>query len=176
MILYRELCLEEINRELFSHFQRKQEVTQCWRKVNGEWLVKDIAFVDDWGEPEYTELIRCLKNTVLTNGFVIGAFSDGRLKGFASIESKPFGKYNQYMDLSSIHVSQDMRRKGVGKELFQRIKDYAKKHGAQKLYISAHSAVESQAFYRALGCVEAEEYNTEHVEKEPCDCQLECRL
>ncbi|MCI8896985.1 MAG: hypothetical protein HFI61_04170, partial [Lachnospiraceae bacterium] len=34
-------------------------------------------------------------------------------------------------------------------------------------------AVETQAFYRAMGCVEAQEYNKEHVEKEPYDCQLE---
>ena len=49
-------------------------------------------------------------------------------------------------------------------------------NGAGKLYISAHSAVESQAFYKSMGCVEAGEYNPEHVEKEPYDCQLECRL
>lgn len=33
-----------------------------------------------------------------------------------------------------------------------------------------------QAFYRALGCVEAQVYNKEHVEKEPYDCQMECVL
>ena len=45
-----------------------------------------------------------------------------------------------------------------------------------KLYISAHSAVESQAFYKAMGCVEAEVYHQGHVEEEPYDCQLECGL
>jgi len=48
--------------------------------------------------------------------------------------------------------------------------------GAEKLYISAHSSVESQAFYRSMGCAEAEEYNARHVELEPCDCQLEYLL
>ena len=48
--------------------------------------------------------------------------------------------------------------------------------GAKKLYISAHSAVETQAFYRAMGCVEAQEYNQKHVEAEPYDCQMECSL
>ncbi len=52
----------------------------------------------------------------------------------------------------------------------------AKAMGAEKLYISAHSSKESQAFYKAVGCVEAEEYNPASVEKEPCDCQLEYRL
>lgn len=176
MIIYRELYLDEINQELFSTFQRRQNVTKCWRKIDGEWLVKDIAFVDDWTEQEYEELTQYLRNTILTNGLVIGAFVKGQLKGFASIESTLFGNYNQYIDLSNIHVSQELRGKGIGKELFQRAKAHAKKHGAQKLYISAHSAIESQAFYRAMGCVEAEEYNREHVEKEPCDCQLEYRL
>lgn len=55
-------------------------------------------------------------------------------------------------------------------------KIWAQEHGAKKLYISAHSAVESQAFYETVGCVEAEECNQGHVEKEPYDCQLECIL
>ncbi len=80
------------------------------------------------------------------------------------------------MDLSSLHVSQDMRRKGVGRELFTRASAFARERGAQKLYISAHSAVESQAFYRAMGCVEAEEYQQAHVDKEPFDCQMEYDL
>ncbi len=42
------------------------------------------------------------------------------------------------------------------------------------LYISAHSAVETQAFYKKMGCTEAQQYRQEHVEQEPYDCQLEC--
>ena len=59
---------------------------------------------------------------------------------------------------------------------FTNIKEWAKQIGAIKLYISAHSAVESQAFYKSMGCVEAEIYNQKHVEDEPYDCQLECDL
>lgn len=176
MTIYRELCLDEINQELFSAFQRRQDVTKCWRKVDGEWVIKEVAFIDDWTKQEYEELTQYLQNTIVTNGTVIGAFVKEQLKGFASIESALFGSHNQYIDLSCIHVSEDMRGKGIGRELFQTVKAYAKKQGAQKLYISAHSAIETQAFYRAMGCVEAKEYNEAHVEKEPCDCQLECRL
>lgn len=69
-----------------------------------------------------------------------------------------------------------MRGQGIGKCLFAAAKEWAKENGAKKLYISAHSAVESQAFYRAMGCVEAEVYHQKHVEAEPYDCQLECLL
>lgn len=139
-------------------------------------MIKDAPFVDDWSEEDYQTLVSCLKNTAATGGFVYGAFCDGALKGFVSVEPGLMGVGRDYMDLSSIHVSEDMRGQGVGKQLFLAARDWAREKGAGKLYISAHSAVESQAFYKAMGCVEAQEYQREHVEKEPFDCQLECRL
>ena len=174
MICYRDLTISEINYELFQAFKRRQVVTDCWRKENGKWVIKSVPFIDDWGEQEYKILIECLKNTIAAGGLVCGAFADGELKGFVSVEGAPIGSESQYMDLSSIHVSQDMRGQGIGRELFSIAKDFAMKNNVKKLYISAHSSVESQAFYKAMGCIEAKEYNSEHVEKEPYDCQLEC--
>lgn len=174
MIEYREVKAEEINHDLFRAFVRRQVVVDCWRREEGKWVIKPDPFVDDWSERDYQELIGCLKHTLATDGMVQAAFVDGKLKGFVSVEGTPIGSRHQYMDLSSIHVSEDMRRSGIGKALFLLAKQFAKERGAEKLYISAHSAVESQAFYRSMGCVEAEEYNQEHVEREPYDCQLEC--
>ena len=173
---YRRINENEMNRELFSDFVRRQVVTKCWRKEDGEWKIKDVSFIDDWSEEEYATLVSCLNNTILTGGLVYGAFSNGVLKGFVSVEPTLFGGEQKYLDLSSIHVSQDMRGQGIGKELFLAAKEWARENGAKKLYISAHSSVESQAFYKAMGCVEAEVYNQKHVEEEPCDCQLECSL
>lgn len=175
-IEYRELQESEIDLSLFSEFQRRQEVTECYRKVRGKWEIQTIPFIDDWTPEDYAFLVKCLKNTARTGGYVAGAFAGGALKGFVSVEPVLFGSRKQYMDLSSIHVSEEMRGCGIGRELFLRAKEAARAKGAKKLYISAHSAVESQAFYRAMGCAEAEEYERSHVEKEPCDCQLECRL
>lgn len=175
-IQYRALCEEEISLSLFQNFIRHQVVTKCWRKENGEWIVKDAPFIDDWSEEEYKILVSCLKNTIISGGLVYGAFYEGKLKGFVSVESEWFGGEREYLDLSSIHVSEDMRKQGIGKALFLAAKEWAKQKGAKKLYISSHSAVESQAFYRAMGCVEARVYHQEHVEREPYDCQLECRV
>lgn len=105
-----------------------------------------------------------------------GAFCGNALKGFASVESALFGSAQEYLDLSCIHISEDMRGKGIGSILFDTAKDWAKKKGGKKLYISSHSAVETQAFYNAMGCVDAQEYNQHHVELEPYDRQLECLL
>ena len=170
---YRELNMEEISQELFNHFIRRQQVHQCWRKIDGQWVIQEHPFVDDWKEEDYEYLVSCLKNTVKTGGVVYGAFKAGELKGFASVEGGVFGSKQQYMELTSLHGSADLRGNGAGRALFMRAAAWARSHGAGKLYISGHSAVETQAFYKAMGCVEAEEYNAEHVRQEPFDCQLE---
>ena len=175
-ILYRPLALEEITPALSAGFERRQEVTRCWRKENGAWLLKDIAFVDDWSPQDYDTLLEHLRHTLQTGGALIGAFQVERLAGFASVENEFFGSQKQYLLLSSLHVSLPSRHQGIGRKLLGLAAEAARKLGAQKLYISAHSAEETQAFYHALGCVEALEYNAALVEAEPCDCQMELVL
>lgn len=176
MIQYRTLTENEISLELFKDFTRHQKVTKCFRKENNEWVIKEVPFIDDWSKSDYQFLVKCLKNTVATGGFVCAAFNNGKLKGFVSVEPELFGGKNKYLDLSSIHVSEDIRGNGIGAVLFGAAKEWAREKGARKLYISSHSAVESQAFYRKMGCVEAQMYDLKHVEAEPFDCQLECAL
>lgn len=172
-IVYRKIEVQELNRDLFAQFERHQVVGNCWRYVNAEWVIQDDPFIDQWNEEDYAFLVKCLKHTIETGGLLEGAFVDGILKGFVSVESEPLGKKKNYLDLSCIHVSEEMRGHGIGRTLFSMAAAWAKEHGGEKLYISAHSAVETQAFYRSLGCVEAEEYNEEHVKQEPYDCQME---
>jgi len=176
MVQYQRLYADDISRDLFDGFIRRQTVTKCWRKVNGVWLVKDAPFIDDWTEQDYQTLVAQLRALLAANGYVSGGFCGGKLKGFVSAAAGRLGPRREYLDLTNLHVSADMRRKGIGKQLFLAAAEWARETGAEKLYISAHSAVESQAFYRAMGCVEAQSYQMEHVEAEPYDCQLEYRL
>ena len=172
-ISYRELKEIELDEALFVKFNRYQDVKKCWRKENGEWLLKDIAFTEQWSLDEYRELTKYLQNTIKTGGTVFGAFNKDVLVGFASLENEFFGSNKEYLQLSSIHTSYECRGCGIGKKLFSLICRQAKELGAQKLYISAHSAQETQEFYKAMGCTEAVEYNEKLVAAEPCDCQLE---
>ena len=128
-IQYRELNENEICRNLFQQFIRRQNVVKCWRREGGQWLIKDAPFIDDWSEADYQVLITCLKNTIATGGFVYGAFCGGVLKGFASVEAALFGSNGEYLDLTSLHVSEDMRGKGIGKTLFLEAGRWAKEAG-----------------------------------------------
>lgn len=129
MIEYRNINVGELNRSLFSSFIRRQEVIKCVRRENGAWVVRDDPFIDDWSEEDYQFLIKCLKHTVSSGGFLQGAFADGQLKGFVSVEPELFGGENKYLDLSSLHVSADFRGKGIGTELFDAAKEFAKQSG-----------------------------------------------
>ena len=127
MIQYREVQADEINRGLFKDFIRRQVVTKCWRKENGIWVIREDPFTDDWSESDYRILISCLRNTVQTGGFVYAAFYMDMLKGFVSAEAELFGEERKYVDLSSIHVSEDMRNHGIGTRLFLAAKEWAGK-------------------------------------------------
>lgn len=104
MTQYRILQEEEIDRDLFREFIRRQNVAKCWRKEEGAWVIKDAPFVDDWTEEDYQILVSCLKNTAATGGFVYGAFCGGVLKGFVSVEPGLLGREQEYMDLFRFKV------------------------------------------------------------------------
>jgi len=175
-IKIKELKIDDLNLDLFSSFNRYQDVTRCWRKSQDGWILQDIAFTENWGEAEYIYLVECLKNTLETGGTVLGAFESGVLIGFTSLENEFFGSRWKYLQLSSLHVSYDKRNMGIGRKLFAHSIEAARKEGAEKLYISAHSSEETQSFYKSLGCVEALEQSEKLIAEEPFDCQLEYRL
>jgi GNAT superfamily N-acetyltransferase len=175
-LCYRDLEPEEITAETFACFDRRQDVTYCLRREAGAWVEKLAPFVDQWSPEEYVRLVGCLRHTAQAGGLVMGCFCNEKLKGFVSVEPEPFGTQGQYLDLSALHVSRELRGQGAGRELFLRAARWARLQGARKLYISSHSAVETQAFYRAMGCVDAREIHQGHVQQEPFDRQLECEL
>lgn len=150
-IVYRPIEFSETEIGLFSSFERKQNVTDCWRKIEGKWRIVNAPFTDDWNENDYIVLTESLKNTVKAGGLVYGAFVDGRLKGFVSVDGAPFGKERQYADLMYLYVSRDMRGRGIGRRLFGTAKEYARKIGTEKLYISAHSRSKHKRFIKLWG-------------------------
>ena len=174
----RELTLADLHLNLLQRFNRYQEVQRCWRMENGNWMLKDISFIEQWDKDLKKEIVtddftNCLKS----GGFVWGVFdNDNDLIAFVSLLSDFFGCENQYLQLMQIHVSYEYRCKGIGKVLFKLCAEKAKQLGAKKLYISTHSSEESQHFYKNIGCVDAQEVNKKLAEHEPHDRQMEFAL
>ena len=175
-MLYQLLTEENFHSHSLDGFIRRQEVAECWRKRDGQWKLLPIAYVEDWSLEDRRRRAESILQCVKDGGLAYGAWEGERLIGFAQLSGPRFGSRNQYIDLARFHVSEPFRRQGIGKELFRLACKGARELGAEKLYISAHSAVETQAFYRGLGCVDAQLPDPRHMEAEPFDCQLEYTL
>lgn len=175
-IIYQKLTDENFSNNSLDEFVRHQQVTECWRKVDGKLTLVPISFVEDWDISQRRKIAESILNGIGSSGFAYGAFSENMVVGYILVSRERFGSENQYIELEIFHVSEPFRRMGIGRELFRLACEEARLLGAKKLYISAHSSKESQKAYRSLGCVEAVEINREIAESEPCDIQMEYKL
>lgn len=175
------IILEQLSERNFTEssldgFIRRQEVTECWRRTENGLELIPMVFTEDWDE----NLLCAVAARMLSNirrGFIgIGAFDGGKLIGWTFFGNELIGSRKNYIELHMFHVSQPYRNHGIGRRLFEASLPIVRKTGAERVFISSHSAKESQAAYRALGCVPAQEYFPHAAEEEPLDIQLEYLL
>lgn len=126
-----------------------------------------VDFKDEWDRSRKREICKYLMKV---KGTVIFVFDKEEVIGFCNIDHH---LYEGYMVMPYIHVSKPYRHMGIAKKLFKMICEEAKRHGAEKLYISAHPAVETYRFYESVGCVLTQNILKIMFEKEPADLQLE---
>ena len=157
----------------------------CGTGAHAEALVKD-RFEDDWDADRLVEIETYLRACLGRGGAVVVALEAApgpggvehrdAVVGFAAVEAERFGPGRAYVELTYLHVTRPRRGRGIGGRLFVAACSAAEKLGAERLYIGAHPAVETQAFYRAAGCVPARYTHPTVFEREPRDIQLEKRL
>lgn len=164
------------NERSLDGFDFGQTVTQCWQKKDGVYALLPKYYTETRELSERRALAAEIRESVKRGWTAFAAVNDGEIIGFSLLSDELFGSKKQYADLAEFYVSKPFRRLGIGEKLFELTCGEATVFGAEKLYISAHSAKESIAAYEKYGCVPAEEQNEAHVNKEPCDLQLEFRL
>lgn len=172
-IHYEKLNNENFNIHSLNHFVRHQQVRECWRSVDGQWKLMPIEFEENWTVEECQKIAADVAARMEKDQTAFGAFDGDRVVGIIVISHGFFGNTAKYVKVGCFHVSEPYRGMGIGKTLFHLACEEARVIGADKLYISAHSSKESQAAYKALGCVHAKEINQKLAEEEPCDIQLE---
>ena len=172
-IHYEKLNGKNFNTYSLDHFMRYQRVSECWRNVDGQWKLIPIEFEENWSVEQCQKIAADVALHMENDQTAIGAFDGEEVIGFIAVSHNIFGNTAKYVELVCFQVSEPYRGKKIGKILFYKACEEAKRLGADKLYISAHSSKESQAAYKAIGCVHAEEINQKLAEEEPCDVQLE---
>ena len=176
IVHYNKLSIEEIHDNFLSTFDRYQETHQVLVKYQDELIMKKDSFVDDWDHEKKSSVVHSLRHCLQAGGIVIGVYREHELIAFGNVENVKFGTYSNYVELPYIHVSRELRGSGIGKRLFEICCEEAKLLGAEKLYIAAHPSVETQHFYKRMGCTLASEINLPIFNKEPLDLQMEYTL
>ena len=175
-IHYQRLNADNFTAHSLDDFVRRQTVTEFWRWINKDWKLVPNVYEEHWSQVQCREIAQDVVHSINLDQTGFGAFAGERIIGFATVSHRIFGAVARYVQLVCFQISEGYRRQGIGRKLISMACEEARRLGADKLYISAHSSKESQAAYRALGCGFAEEINEKLAAEEPFDVQMEYRL
>lgn len=170
---FARLTRENFDSHSLDAFRRHQSISQVWRRVEGQWQLVPMDFEENWDLETCREIAADVEAHMEADQSAFGCFHGPRLVGFVTVSHNAFGKTARYLELVCFQVSEEYRGQGIGRTLFTMATEEARALGAEKLYISAHSSRETQATYKALGCVHAREINETLAAEEPFDVQLE---
>ena len=170
MIKIELLSTENFNLDSLDHYPRKQDVKKVYRKLNGEYILVDCVYTEDWD----LEKRRSVAKDISSDEYITYlAIEKDEVVGFIGLKKD---LVESYMILDMMQVSASYRGRGIGRKLFDEGKKEARKAGAEALYISACSSEETIAFYKAMGAELTDCPIKEIAESEPYDLQMICSV
>jgi GNAT superfamily N-acetyltransferase len=131
-IIVERLTEENFNTHSLDNFIRHQVVTECWRKVDGNWILLPISFVEEWSLDKCREEASAMENNLYGDMIDYGAFEKTDLIGYITVGTEKLGTDRQYLQLVSFQVSEPFRGMGVGRMLFEKAVTIARGYGAKK--------------------------------------------
>jgi len=161
----KELKIEDINDDFLIDFNRYLEIIDYYIKDNEEWIIvynenkSTITWDKKYKEHKTENIIKIIND----NGFVIGAYENNNLIGFACLVSKVFGTKKQYIELKYLFISKGYRDKGIGRKLFLLCVNKAKEMGVKKIYLRAGKSLETQKIYLTNNCKDIAELKEEYL-------------
>lgn len=172
-MMIKRLRADDIDPGFLKTFNHRQHITQQWAKHNDSWVLEECDLLRQWRDEKRVWLAEYLSEQS-EKGAVFGAFSDKQLVGFCAVDSTLAGKTAKYLNLTLLFVDDAKQRQGIGRELFKEVCRFARKAGAEKLFISAVPSFETVAFYLALGCTDAAEIVEEFIDTDEDRCMEFC--
>jgi len=169
--------LEKSELKLLSEIDRKEIVNEVYYFKNNKLeIVNEFYNIERWILEELQDYINRLEDIYDRNGTIYGAFDNDKIIGLAALESKFIGKNNDQLKLDMLYISNNYRKKGIGKNLVNLLCEKAKDLGAKSLYISATPFKNTVNFYFAVGSKLTNEINKELYELEPYDIHMVLEL
>lgn len=149
-------------------FERRQEVRRVYQKSESGYVLIESPYVENWDLAKK----RDVASDLMSDEYVSYLALDGeKIVGFIGLAKE---LVEGYMILDVIQVTEAFRGQGIGRKLFEKGLEEARKAGAKGLYISACPSEETIAFYRAMGSELADPPIRKFAEEEPFDLQMVC--
>jgi GNAT superfamily N-acetyltransferase len=121
-----------------------------------------------WDEAAWRERVAEWRETLKPDVW-LGAFAGTRLGGMASLR---YGLSPEMAQLTTLHVSQDFRRRGVARDLLRKVIEMARESHAKRLYVSATPSGSAVGFYLSEGFRVTKEPDPRMYELEPQDIHM----
>lgn len=174
-MIIKQLEFSDLHPNILEHFNRYENVSHYWKNTSQIRELKEVSYIRDWDINKKIWAVNYLTECIKQGSIVVGAFDENKLIGFVQIGNKLYGSVQQYINLDLLIISNECRHQGIGRRLFMSAVEKAIFFNAKSLYISAHSSEGSIAFYKKMGCKDAQEIISELIDT-PDDWQLEYTL
>lgn len=171
----RNLTRDEVH--LIWEIERAEFIGGIYTLVEGKLVLKPEQFdLTSWplGEPEIYApiLLDCFDR----GGWFLGIFDGNAMVGVIVLANEYIGPERDSLQLKFMHVGRFYRGAGMGKYLFHRAAEEARRRGAKKLIISATPSESTIQFYLKLGCCLARSGDLALMAFEPDDIPMEYNI
>jgi ribosomal protein S18 acetylase RimI-like enzyme len=170
---YRDMTMADLDR--LREIDRSEHVTTAYAMAGGtlasravDW--NDPGWHDGDGEHSFDHQIEFSRRHLAAGARALGCFTaDDRLVGFGLMTPEVEPGVAQ---LSFLYVSRAYRRRGIARELLDRLSHWAQAAGAAELYVSAAPSESAVSFYQAAGFRVTDRPNPDLLSLEPQDIHL----
>ena len=174
-VTVRILSPEDLKEDLLDGFSHRTRITEIWVREGNALVLRPTDRIREWSDEKKRWIALWLRDQTEDGGAAFGAFEDGKLVGFASVDGPLTEGSPRYANLTLLFVDDARQRRGIGSLLFEAACGSARQKGADRLFISAVPSRETIAFYTARGCRKAETVPPDFVDTEE-DLSLEFPL
>ena len=87
-------------------FIRHQEVTECWRNIDGEWKLLPIAFTEDWELEKCREEAAGITDRINRDLIAFAAVENDQIAGYITVVTKQIGSRKQYLQLEDLNLTE----------------------------------------------------------------------
>lgn len=174
-IVYRKLSMFELKR--IEEIERAELITHIYYMREGQLVLDEERWdLRRWPPDDLPGIKDNLRTCLVEGGAAWGAIAGDRLVGMAVLDGRWYGKAGDTLDMYFLHVSDGYRHQGIGKILFDKIRERAMKMGAKRLFVSGLPSLNTIRFYQAMGFNIAEEVDPILSAREPEDIHMDMVL